>query len=256
MIHVQTLYRMSATLGILAMLAGCGGGDGDSTRAEIEALRTELAQVKKTQAELQEKVRGLEARPARIARAQRAKPEREVIRLIPTGSSPRLGNPVAAATVVEFADFQCAFCKAASGLPKALLAAHGDDVQFVFKHYPLARHAGGQLAAKAAWAAHQQGKFWEMHDLIYAGDVRQITPEVLRGYAEQIGLDMERYEADVESKEANRAVAMDKGLGRRFKVAGTPTYFVNGRLVRERTPAAVQKAVAEQIEKVKQKRAS
>ncbi len=256
MIHVRTLYRMSAIVGILAMLAGCGGGgDEKSTRAEIEALRTELAQIKKSQEELQKAVQDLQARPARIARADRGQPERDAIRIIPTGKSPRLGNPVGV-TVVEFADFQCPFCQAASGLPKALIAKYPNDVQFVFKHYPLARHVGGQLAAQAAWAAHQQGKFWEMHDLIYAGDIRQITPEVLRGYAQQIGLDMERYNADVASKQAAQAVAMDKALGRRIKVPGTPTFFVNGRLVRERTPAAVEKAVADEIARVKQKRAS
>jgi len=258
-VHVRLPYRITSLLGILAVLvlgSGCGGDD--ATRKELAALHAEVAELRQGQTELQQAVQRLQSAPAKgkaLARTT-GKSDREVVRIIPTGSSPRLGPEVAAATVVVFADFQCAFCQAAANLPKSLVAAYPNDVMVVFKNFPLGRHKGGQLAAKAAWAAHQQGKFWEMYDLIYAGDIRDLTPEVLRGHAEQLGLDLERYEADAESPKAAQAVAWDKAMGRRFRVGGTPTYYVNGRLVPERTPAAVHKMVAEEIAKVKPGQAS
>src|SRR5690606_40246507 len=113
-------------------------------------------------------------------------------RLIPIGMAPRKGSEFAPIVVVQFADFQCPDCKAAVKLSDELVAAYPREVQFVFKHNPLPRHRDAERAAKAAWAAHQQGKFWEMHDAIFAGDIERIDDEMLRRYAQQIGLDIDR----------------------------------------------------------------
>jgi protein-disulfide isomerase len=247
---------MTTCFSILAALSACGGTE----TSELEALRREVAEIKQAQAELQATVANLQGNAdgprGNKARAWgRPAPDagrRDVIYRIPTGGSPRKGNDVAAVTVVQFADFQCAYCQGAARLSDELLEAYPEDVLFVFKHYPLHRHQQAREAAKAAWAAQQQGKFWDMHDLIYAGDINQITSEDLRRYAKQIGLDMDRFEADMASPKAEQAIAVDKRLARTMKIGGTPAYFVNGRRVTDRSPAGVRAMVDAELAKRKQ----
>ena len=251
MFHGRLPYRILLTLGIaVALLAGCGG---DASRSEVEALRKEIVELKQAQARMEGAISGLQDAVKRNP-APAASPDtdgREAVHRIPTNFSPRKGNEIAAVTVVEFADFQCPFCQSAAGLPDQLLREFPNDVQFVFKHYPLARHAQAFEAAKSAWAAHQQGKFWEMHDLIYRGEIQNLSSDVLRGYAEKIGLDMARYDADLASPKAAQTVSIDKALGKRMKVGGTPTYFVNGKRVTERGPGAVRSKVVAEMAAVK-----
>ncbi|MEW6272649.1 MAG: DsbA family protein [Thermodesulfobacteriota bacterium] len=243
---------MTTYFGILAVAAACGGSSGD----ELDALRRELGEVKQAQAELQSTVATLQrtvaALPgARVVAQQKPRGEdaekREVVRRIPIGASPRKGNELGAVTVVQFIDFQSADCRTAARLADELLAAYPDNVQVVFKHNPLPRHRDARRAAKAAWAAHQQGKFWEMHDAIFAGSGARITVEDLHRYAQQIGLDMERFEADMASPSADQAVMADRRLAGAMRVGGAPAYFVNGRRVEDRSPAGVRAKVEEQL---------
>ena len=263
MIHVRLLYRMTLAIGIPLAVAGCGGSGDD-----VAALRDEVAALRRTQAEMQTTIATMQRTRADSAAAapaakraiqpaapgQAAKP-RPVFR-IPVGGSPRRGNELGPVTVVQFADFQSPAAKASAGLPQELLDAHPDKVQFVFKYYPLPRFAGSREVAKAAWAAQQQGKFWEMRDLIYAGAADSATPETLRGYAQGLGLDMARFVADMASPKADEALAADRQLMRTMRVGPVPAYFVNGRRVAERSPAAVRAAVAEQIARSTQQPAS
>ena len=257
MAHVRLPYRIALTLGtfgILAILAGCGR---DSNQSEVEALRKEVADLKQANAQLQTTVATLQGKAtgAPIAVPQIAgpagtsadSPKRDAVYRIPVNFSPRKGPPVAAVTVVEFADFQCPFCKANAGLSDKLLQEFPNDVQFAFKHYPIGKHPQAFEAAKAGWAAHQQGKFWEMHDTIYSGDIQNLSPEVLRGYAQRIGLDMAKYDADIASDKASQAVSFDKMLAKASKVGGTPTYFVNGKRVGDASAASVRAKVQEEI---------
>lgn len=256
MIHVRLPYRITLTLGILALatvVAGCGG---DASQSDIDALRKEVADLKAAQAQMQTTLAALEARPsaappaADVPPAEPAgfMPKREAVRRIPLDYTPRKGPEVAAVTVVEFADFQCPFCKANAGLSDQLLKEFPNDVRFAFKHFPLGKHPQAQAAARAAWAAQQQDKFWEMHDLIYAGDIQQLSPDVLRGYAEKIGLDMDKYTVDVESSQSAAAVSFDKMLGKSFKVGGTPAYYVNGKRVRDVSSAGVRAKVQQELD--------
>jgi protein-disulfide isomerase len=244
--HCRLPYRILLSFGILVALAACGG---ESTQGEVEALRKEVAELKQTQGKLLGTIAALQAAAKNTPTAAGEDgdaPKREAVHRIPTNFSPRKGNQIALVTVVEFADFQCPFCQSVAGLPDQLVREFPDDVQFVFKHYPLMRHTQALDAAKAGWAAHQQGKFWEMHNQIYGGDIQQLGPDRLRGYAEKIGLDMAKYDADVASPKAAQSIAIDKQLGKRMKVGGTPTYFVNGKRVTDRAPGAVRtKVIAE-----------
>jgi len=264
-VHVSHPYRIPLTIGILCVavlftLAGCGGDA--AKQAEIDALRQEVATLKQAQAEAQTALAQSQQAVAALQKAAAAPPKlataaktgdaagdagRSPLHVIPIAFSPRKGNEITAVTVVEFADFQCPYCQQAAGLPDALLKEFPNDVKFVFKHYPLGRHSDAFKAATASWAAHQQGKFWEMHDLIYRGDISQLPADKLRGYAEQLGLDMARFDADANSLKAARAVTLDKQLGKRIKVGGTPAYFVNGKRFDGRTPAAMRTLIAQEI---------
>jgi len=271
-VHAHLPYRISLRIGILAVLAilvGCGG---DTSRSEVDALRKEVAELKAAQAQMQETLSNLQpkwakklaaagaaqpdpsaaaaaglADPSAPAAAAEA-PEREAVHIIPISFAPRKGPEIAAVTVVQFADFQCPFCQMNAGLPDKLMAEFPNQVRFVFKNFAIGKHPGANGAAKAAWAAHQQGKFWEMHDAIYGGNIQQLSAELLRGYAEKIGLDMAKYDADVASPQAQNAVSSDKIHAKKMRVRGTPTYFVNGKRVQGASQDAVRTKVQAEID--------
>lgn len=261
MVHVQLPYRTTLILGTLAILAGCGG---DSSQRDLDALRQEVAALKRAQTHMRTALAALPAMPSSqpTGPTMAAAPttpdgiKREAVRRIPINFAPRKGPQVAGVTVVEFADFQCAFCKQNARLPEKLLEEFPNDVQFVFKHFPLGKHPQAFDAAKAGWAAHQQGKFWELHDTIYAGDIQNLSPEVLRGYAERIGLDMAKYDADVASDRAAQAVALDKKLAKAVTAGGTPTYFVNGKRVKGASQESVRAKVQEELDAFRAKAAN
>jgi protein-disulfide isomerase len=109
-------------------------------------------------------------------------------------------------------------------------------VNFVYKHYPLpaTMHPNAMPAAKAAVAAGKQGKFWEMHDIIFQ-NMRELGGDKLKEYAGRIGLDVARWEKDVASPEVQQEVEQDMAVARRAEVSGTPTFFVNGKRVMNRS---------------------
>ncbi len=242
-------HRIILTIGILATLAGCGR---DESRSEIAKLRDDVAAMRSVQAEMQTTLAALQQRaasppPGEVTIGDDGVP-REVVRRIPTNLNPSKGPKVATVTVIVFADFQCPYCQATAGLADELVREFPDHVRFVFKNYPLGKHPAAMDAAKAGWAAHQQGKFWQMHNMIYGGDIQNLSPEALRGYAEKIGLDMAKYDADVDSDRAAQAVAFDRMAAKSAKVRATPTYFVNGKRVADGTPAGVRAKVRAEIE--------
>jgi protein-disulfide isomerase len=250
-IHARLPYRIILAIGILLPASGCGRGG--ATEAEVAALRQEVAQLKQTQATMQQSLDALQqaGKPAPAPAA--AKPAADdTVHQIPIVYAPRKGNPKAAVTIVEFADFQCPFCQAAAGLPDQLVKEFPDDVQFAFKHYPLDRHPDALGAAKAAWAAQQQGKFWEMYDLIFAGGVENVGVETLRGHAEKLGLDMAKFDADMASPKAQQSVLFDKQIGRSIKLYGTPSYFINGKRAEDRSLPALRAQINAEIAKSKE----
>jgi protein-disulfide isomerase len=142
------------------------------------------------------------------------------------------GAPMAPVTIVEFSDFQCPFCGAAHPDLSRLLREFDGQVKLVFKHFPLSAHSRAIPAARAAEAAAKQGKFWEMHDALFEHQ-RALEDADLERYAQLVGLDMERFKTDVASKEIEERVDADRKQGEALKLEGTPTVFVNGRLLRE-----------------------
>lgn len=174
---------------------------------------------------------------------------REIERLntvveVDTGGAPARGPADAKVVVVLFSDFECPYCKDTAAPLDALQEHYG--FRLVYKHYPLERaHPSAKGAARAAWAAGRQERFWEMHDVLFHNSPALDWPAV-KGYAKGVGLDMKRFVADFESEASTLAVAADVAAGGKAGVDGTPTFFINGR--RAETLSQVQDAVREQAE--------
>jgi len=147
--------------------------------------------------------------------------------VIPVSGAPSLGPQKAAITIVEFSDFQCPFCAAAVPEIKALLKTFPTQVKLIFKQYPLEIHSQADLAAAAAIAAQKQDKFWEMHDAMYS-HYQDLSRKSILALAKQTGLDMDRFETDIDSTEVRETVVRDVQDGNDAGVNGTPTFFVNG----------------------------
>ncbi|HVO18502.1 MAG TPA: thioredoxin domain-containing protein [Anaeromyxobacter sp.] len=147
---------------------------------------------------------------------------------VPVEGSPQRGPDDAWVTMVEFADFQCPYCRAEEPVLVDLLSTYGADLRLVFKYFPLAAaiHPYAQAAAVAAECAGEQGKFWEMHDLLF---VTALDDATLLADAGQVGgLDLGTWQACTASSEAARVVAADRELGEGLGVPGTPTFVLNG----------------------------
>jgi protein-disulfide isomerase len=150
------------------------------------------------------------------------------VRAIPLDGSPMRGAADAPVTVVEFVDLECPHCRLGSRLLDAAFDAHPGRVRIVYKGYPLASHAHAEAAARAAFAAGRQGKFWEMERLLLEGQ-EHLELRDLEGHARALKLDLARWRADMASAAATERLAADRALGDELKLKGTPTYYVDGR---------------------------
>src|SRR5450759_3816745 len=146
---------------------------------------------------------------------------------IPTLGSPVMGPANARITLVEFSDFQCPYCSKAVAQINATLKAYPNDVRLIFKQYPLDSHPAAAISAAASLAAHRQGKFWPMHDVMFANRSK-LSRQSFLAWAKEIGLDMNRFTADLDSDAIGKAVLRDRADGDKAGVEGTPTVFLNG----------------------------
>ncbi|MGA9876258.1 MAG: Na+/H+ antiporter NhaA [Solirubrobacteraceae bacterium] len=139
------------------------------------------------------------------------------------------GADNALVTLVEYGDFECSYCGQAEPVVRELLASFGDDLRYVWRHLPLNDvHTSAQLSAEAAEAAAAQGSFWEFHDVLLAHQ-EIFTGSDLRRYAQELGLDVERFWEDLRHHEHASRVAEDVASADASGVSGTPTFFINGR---------------------------
>jgi protein-disulfide isomerase len=142
----------------------------------------------------------------------------------------RPAPPPEAIHIVLYSDFQCPFCASFAPTIRRLQRESIDGVNTTieFKNFPLSFHPNAQLAHRAAMAAKAQGKFWEMHDLLFANQ-RSVQRSDLVGYAKELGLDLARFERDLDSDHTKQLIAAEVAEGNRLGITGTPTYVVNGR---------------------------
>lgn len=167
---------------------------------------------------------------------------------ISTQDAPIRGNPAAPVTIVVFDDFECPFCARAVPLLKQVLAAYPDQVKLVFKNFPLTMHPHARAAATAALVAQKQGKFWPLHDLLYE-NYNRLNPQKIRELAEQAGLDMPRFAQDLKDPELQQRINAEKEEGQKVGVRGTPTIFVNGRLLQQRSMAGFSRMIEAELTK-------
>ena len=150
------------------------------------------------------------------------------------------GNKSAQIILVEYSDFQCPSCARYYRITKRLTEELGNDFQLNFRHYPLKKHANAELAAKSAEAAGRQGKFWEMHDLLFERQkewTRKKNEDAGRffvQYAVSLNLNVEQFQSDLHSQTVTNKVHNDARSGRRSGVKGTPTFFLNGQKIADK----------------------
>ena len=138
------------------------------------------------------------------------------------------GPAGAAVTLVEYGDYECPYCGAAYPIVKELQARMGDRLRFVFRNFPITTsHPHAEQAAEAAEAAAAQSRFWEMHDLLYENQ-RRLRDQDLHAYAEQLGLEVDRFDKDLAEHVHAPRVREDFMSGVRSGVNGTPSFYVNG----------------------------
>jgi protein-disulfide isomerase len=152
----------------------------------------------------------------------------KVPRIDVAATGPSRGPADAKVTIIEFSDFQCPFCSRAVDTVRQVEKTYEGKVRVVFRNFPLPFHPNAQKAAEAGACAHDQGKFWEMHDQMFAHQDK-LAPEDLKATARTIGLDGDKFDKCLDSGEKKALVEKDQEAGKAAHVNGTPAFFINGR---------------------------
>jgi protein-disulfide isomerase len=190
---------------------------------------------------------GAPAGAARPSRPNRPDANREYD--VDLGDAPTKGSKDALVTIIEWSDFQCPFCNRVAPTLAQIEKEYGDQVRIAFKHMPLSIHAQAPQAHAASEAAHRQGKFWEMHDLIFANQ-RDLSAQTLARYAREIGLDMDQFGRDIEADDVKKRIDDDMQQASKLGVTGTPSFFINGRYLSGAQPFPnFKRLIDEAIEK-------
>lgn len=143
------------------------------------------------------------------------------------------GNKNATTTLIEYSDFQCPACGSYYPIVKKISEDMGEQVQFAYRHFPLPQHKNAKLAATVAEAAGKQGKFWEMHDLIFQNQSdwseEKNASAIFAKYAQELNLDLARFQTDIASEEIKAKIENDSQSGVKAGVNSTPSFFLNGK---------------------------
>nr|WP_240807555.1 thioredoxin domain-containing protein [Polyangium spumosum] len=150
------------------------------------------------------------------------------VHAVDVAGSPTKGPENAPVTITVWSDFECPACRRIVPMIERVAAAHEDDVRLVHKFYPLPRHTHAELAARAAWAAHRQGRYWEMERELFENQDK-LGEATIGEIAEELGLDMGKLRADMQSEAATKAIDRDKAAADDAGLMGTPFLLINGR---------------------------
>jgi protein-disulfide isomerase len=164
----------------------------------------------------------------RIARSRPLSPE--VWQELLAGAAPSFGPATAKVQIVAFSDFQCPYCSQAAEVVEQIRNKWGGEVHFVFRQFPLSFHEHAKGAARASLAAHAQGKFWPMHDRLFAHQ-GALGAEDLKTHAKELGLDVAAFDKSLSDGTLDAALAADLELGKKAGVDGTPAMFIDGKRV-------------------------
>jgi protein-disulfide isomerase len=194
--------------------------------------------------------------PAANPQAQKGPGAGAEVYKVPVGDAPTRGGKQPKVTIVEFSDFQCPFCSRVTGTLTQLEKDYGNDVSISFRHNPLPFHNNAMPAAIASEAARAQGKFWEMHDKLFANQQNLDRP-TLDKLAGEVGLNMSKYKEAMDKEAGKDRIKRDQDDATKFGARGTPNFFINGRNLRGAQPLEAFKGVIdEEIKKADAKLAS
>lgn len=222
---LKALRKESCTCGCEMRLAQCRVEDPACTDSKaLAAVAVAAAKEGKTLAEIHT---ALEKSPLARARASENRTLGDPVE-IPVAGAPERGPKNARITLVEFSDFECPYCSRATPAIAELLKAYPKDTRLIYKQFPLDMHPHARMAAAAALAAGDQGKFWEMHDKLFA-NYNRLSRERIVELAKELGLDMSRFQKDLDSGKYETRIERDLNDGVQAGVQGTPTLFVNGK---------------------------
>ena len=154
--------------------------------------------------------------------------DREEVYNVSLGINPVKGNPDAENVIIEFSDFQCPACKIAEPIIEEILL--NNNVAFYYRNFPLPMHKNSFIAAEAAQCANEQGQFWEYHDILFENQER-LEKENLKSYAKELGLNQEQFDSCFDSEKYKDEINLDTSDGKDLGIRGTPTFFVNGKIV-------------------------
>ncbi|MBI4849984.1 MAG: thioredoxin domain-containing protein [Nitrospirae bacterium] len=252
------IFALSILLSVILFISGCTNKetpkDVKAVSPEMETLKeikdnltnlqNSVADIKNSATDIQNSQKEILARISDLekkistvqAQAAPARPTVDFNKIynLPVVSSAVKGNKNAPAAIVEFSDFQCPYCSQLQQTLSEVLKAYPKEAKLVFKHYPLPFHQQAMNAAKAAEAAKEQGKFWEMHDLIFQ-NFNKLNDGIYKELAQQIGLNVEKFSADFSSNKYDQLIQQDMALARSAGVTGTPTLFINGKRMQQRS---------------------
>ncbi len=250
------LFIWVALLIIPVLLAGCT----DNSKIENQVDNAKIDSIEVSQKEILAKITAIEGKISSIESNQKemmkvfkkpgGKPaiDYNKVHKFPTDNSAIRGNPKAPVTIVEFSDFQCPYCSKLQPTLEEVLKLYPNDVRLVFKDFPLSFHKQAMNAARAARAAGEQGKYWEMHDLIFV-DYNKLTESHFENYATKLGLDKTKFMADFKSGKYDKFIQQDMNLGRSAGVGGTPTMFMNGKRMQRRSVADFKTSIEGYLKK-------
>ncbi len=198
--------------------------------------KKQLDRIEQNQTDILAKLKVVEEKIGKVPAAAPKRPtiDYNKVHNLPIGLSAIKGNKDAKVTIVEFSDFQCPYCARLQPTLRDVLKAYPNDVKLVFKDFPLSFHKQAKNAAKAARAAGEQGKYWEMHDLIFE-NFAKVNEAMFKDFANKLNLDMTKFLADFNSTKYDRLIQQDINLGRQAGVTGTPSLFMNGKRMQRRS---------------------
>ena len=164
--------------------------------------------------------------------------------------SPFKGKADAPIVIIVFTDYQCPACSRLAPVLSQVVEKNKDTVKFVIKNLPLPTHRNARNAAAAAITADSMGKFWELHEELYK-NLRDLSIEKLREIAAKLGLDPDEFEKEMRSQKIQKKIDQDMEDAEKAEVTGTPAVFINGKQYKKSTVEGLQKAIDEQLKKLK-----
>lgn len=228
------------TFGLAAVLSSCGPSQADLDKAIGDYL------AKNPQA-LQKPIQ--EALKKQMPQRKPELPLEERIKnavKVDLNNAPTKGPENAPITIVEFSDFQCPFCARVLPNIDQVMKANEGKVRLAFRQHPLSFHQNAMSAAKAALAANEQGKFWQLHDLLFANQ-KDLSDESIKKLAQQAGLNMSKFEAAWKSNKFDAQIEADIKFATSNGATGTPAFFINGVLLSGAQPAPAFQAVIDKL---------